>query len=266
MPIITDLPFRALNRDEFGPLAYQAFGDVLAIRNELGRFFDEKHYKRALALRRSDVLLEERVLVRHGSFQTCCILDVLLALGAVLEFKAAETVTPRHKAQLLHYLMLADLRHGMLINVRPERVTQEFVNNTLTHEDRLQFEIVTDRWEPKIPGAAYFAEVLTGLLRDWGTCLDLSLYEAGLIHFFGGEEAVLRPATVTFDGHTLGPQSLRFVTERTAFKLTAFDTAAGQLDFRLHAQKLVDHTDVEAVLWANCGRHRVTLRCLRKDG
>ena len=266
MPITFDRILTPLDRDSFGALSYKAFGDLLAIRKELGRFFDEKHYKKALAIRRSDVLVEEPILVSHGTFKKFFFLDVLLALGGVLELKAVDAVTPRHKAQLMQYLMLVELRHGMLINVRPERVTREFVNNTLSQKDRLQFEITTDRWQSRIPGATYFNEVLTGLLRDWGTCLDLSLYEAGLIHFFGGDEAVLRPAIVSFDGRQTGPQPLRFVTERTAFKLTAFDEPVAQTNFQEHAQKLVDHTDIEALLWANIGRHRVTFSCLMKAG
>ena len=121
MPITYDRLLNPLNRDEFGKLSYRAFGDVLAIRKELGRFFDEKHYKKALAIRRSDVLLEEPILVSHDTFQKHYFLDVLLELGGVLEFKAVEVITPRHKAQLMHYLMLAELRHGMLINIKLDR-------------------------------------------------------------------------------------------------------------------------------------------------
>ncbi len=262
MPIVCHRPLKPLNREEFGTLSYGAFGDVLTIRKELGRFFDEKHYKAALEIRRSDVLLEVPILVSHGSFEKYHFIDVLLTLGGILEFKAAERVTSRHKAQLLHYLMLVDLQHGMLINVRPEKVTREFVNNVLTHKDRLQFEITTHQWKPLISGAANFAEVLTAVLHDWGTCLDLGLYEAALTHFLGGEAMVLRPAMVSLDGHQLGPQPLRFAADRTAFKLTAFAESGSQTSFRDHAQKLVNHTDLDALLWANIGRHQVSLHCL----
>ena len=141
MPIISQHPLTPLDRAAFGKLSYEAFGQVLQIRQELGRFFDEKHYKQALAHHRSDLILEAPILVSHGSFKKFYFLDVLLALGGILEFKAAESIIARHRGQLLHYLMLAELRHGMLINVRPDRVTQEFVNNALTRQDRLQFKI-----------------------------------------------------------------------------------------------------------------------------
>lgn len=86
------------------------------------------------------------------------------------------------------------------------------------------------------------------------------------MHFFGGQEYVTRPVMVTLDQRPLGPQLLRFVANRTAFKLTAFEEIASQTNFQLHAQKLVDHTDIDALLWANIGRHEVTFRNLMKAG
>lgn len=265
MPIVCQQELKPLNRDEFGKLSYQAFADVLAIRRELGRFFDEKHYKKALALRRSDIQLEVPILVSHGSFKKFYFLDVLLALGGVLEFKATAGIIARHKAQLMHYLMLAELWHGMLINVRPEQVTQEFVNNVMTHQDRIQFKIDTEQWLLGMAGAAKFQQVLTELLRDWGTCLDLSLYEEGITYFFGGESAVIRPAAVSLDHHDLGLQTLRFVAEKTAFKLTALENIESQRLYATHLQRLANHTDIEGLLWANIARHKVTFRCLTPE-
>ena len=109
-------------------------------------------YKHALAHYRNDLILEAPILVSHGSFKKFYFLDALLALGGILEFKASASVLARHRSQLLHYLMLAELRHGMLINVRPDRVTQEFVNNALTRRDRLQFKIIRESWRPELPG------------------------------------------------------------------------------------------------------------------
>ena len=263
MPIVREQILKPLDREAFGKLSYQAFGNVLAIREELGRFFDEKHYKRALAVRRQDVLLEEPVVVSHSTFQKTYFLDVILGLGGLLEFKAADAVVPRHKAQLLNYLMLVELRHGMLINVKPEFVTHDYVNNVLTHRDRLQFQIATEQWDSTIPGADAFRQILSDILHDWGTSLELSLYEEALTHFFGGKEFVIRPTTVTFDNHVLGPQPLSFVTTNTAFNLTALEDLESQHKVASHAQRLVSHTSIEALLWGNIARHQVTLRCFR---
>jgi GxxExxY protein len=183
MPIVSQHKLKALDREDFGKLSYEAYGQVLRIRKELGRFFDEKHYKQALAHCRPDLILEAPLLVSHGSFKKFYFMDALLALGGILEFKASDYVLARHRSQLLHYLMLSELQHGMLINVRPDHVTQEFVNNALTRQDRLQFKIIHKHWRPDLAGAVQFEQLLSDLLHDWGTCLDLNLYEEAITHF-----------------------------------------------------------------------------------
>ncbi len=264
MPITSRRQLNAFGRHDFGPIAYKLFGDVLAIREQLGRFFEEKHYRHALALRRNDVLLEEPILVSHGTFEKEYFLDVLVGLGGIVEFKAAEAVTPRHRSQLLNYLMLSDLSHGMLINVRPEKVTHEFVNNALTHADRLRFEPVLQTGQSLRQEFERFSSTLLDLLRDWGTCLDLMLYEDALTEFFGGEGQVVRPVAVSIDGKSIGSQRLRFVGERTAFKLTALEGHDSLIRFEHHARKLVEDTDIAGLLWANIARHKVTIRSLAK--
>ncbi len=262
MPISCKHQFMPIRKAEFGKLSYDVIADVLAIRRELGRFFDEKHYKRALSLRRPDVILEVPILVSHRGFEKYYFLDVLVAMGCVFEFKAADALVSRHKAQLLHYLMLAELWHGMLVNVRTEKLEREFVNNAFTHQDRLMFNISTENWHSELPGAEKFESLLVAMLNDWGTCLDLGLYQKANTYFCVGEVAVIRPTILILDGHELGPQNLRFLAERTAFKLTAFESAESQSQFASHAQRLVNHTDIDGVLWANIGRHQVTLRTI----
>ncbi len=266
MPITCQQTLKPLAREEFGPLSYDLMADVLAIRNELGRFFEEKHYKQALALRRQDVILEVPVCVNHQTFSKTYFLDVLFAEGAIIEFKAAEALTMRHKAQLLHYQMLTDLEHGMLINVRPEQVTKEFVNCALSHRDRLDFRISATDWREGVPGGDHFRSVLTELLQDWGTALDLNLYDEALTHFLGGESSVLRPVKVRLDGAELGQQMFRLAADRVAFKLTAFDSMVSQQRFAHHATRLVSHTDLDTLLWANLGRHEITFCCLKSEG
>lgn len=192
VPIISRRQLKAFGRHDFGPIAYQLFGDVLAIREQLGRFFEEKHYRQALALRRNDVLLEEPIVVSHGTFEKEYFLDVLVGPGGIVEFKAAEAVTPRHRSQLLNYLMLSSLSHGMLINVRPEKVTHEFVNNAMTHADRLKIKAVLQSGQSLCQGFERFSSTLLDLLRDCGTCLDLTLYEDALTQLLGGDEHVGR--------------------------------------------------------------------------
>lgn len=263
MPITCDRSLVPLDREDFGKLTYAVFAEILAIRQELGRFFDERIYKQALALRRPDVALEVPMRVSHGAFEKVYFLDALLADGGILEFKAAESLAERHFAQLLHYLMLAELRHGMLINVRPEQVAKQYVNNVLSHADRRRFSPRHLGWDAAVAGAEKFESVLLELLHDWGTSLDLSLYEEALTCFLGGESQVVRPAAVEMDSVELGFLPLRFAAPGTAFKLTAFDGEEAKEPFMVHALKLVAHTRVEALLWANIARHEITFSCLR---
>lgn len=256
--------FRPLSRDAFGKLFYKVFGDVLALRQELGKCFDAKHYKRALGIRRTDLLLDEPVEVVHDTFRKTYFLDVVMDSGGLMEFEAAESVTPRHRMQLLHFLMLTELTHGVLVNVKPERVSHEFVNNVLSHRDRQQFEVTSFDWRPDAPGAALLSETLIGLLRDWGTALDANLYVEALTHFLGGEDKVVRPASVTLNRQSLGTQLLRFAAPRVAFKLTSLEHANDQAEFRSHLRKFVDHLDIDALLWANVGRHEIQLHCIER--
>lgn len=236
MPITCRHPLQPLTRDEFRRRSFELIGDVFAIRNELGRFFDERFYKQALDLRRADVIIEAPIDVSYQTFEKRYFLDVLFANGSIIEFKVTETLTPRHKAQLIHYQMLTGLAHGLLINVRPEQVVREFVNCPFTPQERFEFRVETKEWKATFPGAETFIEVLIQLLREWGNCLELPLYEEALTHFLGGEDLVLRNVAVHFEGVKLGLQPIRLAAEHVAFKLTAFDSTLSHERFAYHAQ------------------------------
>ena len=217
MPIRCPVPIRILSQAEFGALSYGVMADVFAIRNELGRFFDEVIYKKALATRRSDVELEVPIEISFKEFSKRYFLDALVARGGLFEFKATETLSARHKAQLLHYLFLLELRHGLQVNVRPESLEREFVNATMTLEARRAFRVETGAWNRTLPGVEAGREILLALVADWGTGLELGLYEEALTYFLGGEARVLRRVQVQLDGRSLGEQWLRFAGDEVAF-------------------------------------------------
>jgi len=249
MPIIVRHPVRRLSQAEFGELAYSVMGCVFQIHRDLGRFFDEKIYKRELAHHHPGVQLEVPIEVTHATFRKLQHIDVLVDGGGPFEFKTVEAITPRHSAQLLHYLLLAGLGHGKLVNLRKESVEHEFVNTTLTREDRIRFEVSDTRWSAKPPSADGFREALVALLRDWGTGLDLQLYEEALTHLLGGEARVLADVEVRTSDHKLGHQKVRLAAPRVAFSLTVLPTP--DPDYESHARRLRRHTELEAILWAN---------------
>jgi GxxExxY protein len=256
MPVIIRTPIRRLAQAEFGEIAYSVMQSVFQIHGEMGRFFDEKIYKRELAHRHPGVQLEVPIEVVHATFRKLQYLDLLVDGGAPFEFKAVEAFTPRHPAQLLHYMFLAELDHGKLVNLRKESVEHQFVNTTIRREDRLRFDIADSRWSDQPVGAPRFREVLTALLCDLGTGLDLQLYEEALVHLLGGEAQLLADVEVRTPTHALGHQKMRLVVPRVAFALTALPEASAE--YESHARRLLRYTELDAILWANINLKMVT--------
>ena len=235
---------------------------VFDIHNEIGRFFDEKIYKRELALRLPGVLLEEPIEVTFGTFRKPYFLDVLVAGGAIFEFKAVTKLVGRHRAQLLNYLLLCDLAHGKLINVRSEGIEQEFVNTQWRRAERLRFEVKTGRWDSAIEGTAALHDNLLAFLRDLGVGLEIGLYEEFVMHLFGGKEQVERDVQVEIGGHRVGEQRIRLIAPGVAFKITGLDRSLA--DFETHARRLLAHADLRAIAWIDINMKCVTFTTLTK--
>jgi GxxExxY protein len=259
MPVCLKHPIRRIDEAEFSEIAYHVMGRIFAIHSEFGRLFDEKIYKRELARRLPDVALEVPLEVSFDSFQKTYYLDVIAGPGALFEFKAVEEIVPRHRAQQMNYLLLADLEHGKLVNVRSEKVGHEFVNATLRPWERKQFAVLAGDWVD--PDQTGVKEWFSDFLFDLGTCLDVHLYEEALIHRFGGAGQVERAVEVVCDGHVLGAQNLRLMAERVAFKITTFEENMDR--FESHARRLLQHTRLDALQWINIGRRQVRFTTLR---
>lgn len=262
MPISIGARIRRLSQQEFGDISYDVMRHAFDIHNELGRFFDEQVYKRELARRLPSVSLEVPIEVDFSSFHASYHLDVLVAGGAVFEFKAVESLAPKHRAQPLNYLLLCDLAHGKLVNFRPETVEHEFVNTQWTRRARTRFQLASSRWNGELPGAAQLFECLVGLLRDIGAGLEVSLYESAVVQCFGEPERVEEPVAIQIDGHSTGVQRMRLISPGIAFKITAFD---GPLDsFEVHARRLLQHVDLRAIAWINVNMKQVTFTTLER--
>ena len=262
MPITTRVPLRRLSQSEFGDIDYVVMEHVFAIHNEIGRFFDEKIFKLELAQRLPDVRLEEPVEVTFRAFRKTYFLDVLVADGAIFEFKAVESLVARHRAQLLNYLLLCDLMHGKLINVRTEDVQHEFVNTRWRAADRRQFAVDIGRWDSTLPAAATLHEYLTALLCDIGAGLEIPLYEEAVVQHFGGLERVQVDVPVSINGRQVGQQPMRWIAPGVALKITGFDHSLDE--FETHARRLLAHVDLRAIAWVNINMKQVTFTTLTR--
>jgi GxxExxY protein len=257
MPIIPSITTRRLSQKEFGSLAYEVMEHVFAIHGDFGRFFDEKIYKKELAARMEGVLLEVFVDVVHGTFSKRYFADVIVHDGGLFEFKAADAIHSKHRGQTIHYLLLFELAHGKLINVRTEEVKHEFVNCHRRLAKLRSPAIIDEAWDRNTIGAEAFRDTLTTLVHDWGTGLDIALYEEGLEHFFNKAQP-LNPTVPVFgnSGH-LADQRMRLVTPEAAFKLTALSKPSNNLP--TNARKLLRHTPLKVIHWANLTNDEITL-------
>ena len=260
MPVIVNTPTNRLHQVAFGKIAHDVMRCVFDIHNEFGRFFDEKIYKRELAQRFPDTQLEVPVQVTFEDFSKTYFLDVLVARSAVFEFKTVEALAARHRSQLLNYLLLAEIPHGKLVNMRTEKVQHEFVNTTLRLCDRTGFQVTADGWQEF--GERPMREWFEAFLRDVGTGLDNSLYEEALTHLVGGEEQGLQEIEVVSGETLLGLQKFRLAAPDAVFKVTAFADPSDL--FVIHASKLLEHTKLQAIQWINMGRSEVSFRTIRQ--
>ncbi len=209
VPIHVGVELRRMDNEEFKACAYEVMSHAFDVQKELGRLFHESIYQHELAYRVADARREVPIEVRFEEFCKTYYLDLLVGSGAVFELKAVDSLVDRHRRQLLQYLFLVDLPHGKLVNLRPERVQHEFVNNTLTRSDRTSFNIDTVAWNE--PDGSHLKDSVIEVLRDWGTGLDVALYEEVAAHLCG------QPADLRATAEIRYPQTLEFRPAKLIF-------------------------------------------------
>jgi GxxExxY protein len=227
----------------------------------LNRLFDETVYQTEIARRLNDVSVELPIEVSFRSFRKTYYMDLVFGGGAVFELKAVEALTDRHRAQLLNYLLLAELLHGKLVNMRLEAVEHEFVNAAVTREDRICFG-VEDNDFVSADGGQPLRELTVAMLRDWGVGLDIGLYEEALTHLLGGSEQVLQPVGILVGGGKAVKQVLHLAAAGVAFKISAL--GEGRQRYEDHLRRFLAHTSLECIQWINVGRKVVTFKTIKR--
>lgn len=260
MPITTIAEIRLLDDEEYGEVVHETMRHIFAVHNELGRFFDERIYQREIARRVTGAQTEFSIDVTFDSFRKQYFLDLLVGKGAIFELKAVDSLTQRHRSQLMHYLMLANVRHGKLVNLRPERVAHEFVNNVLAREDRTAFQVVDAHWDHR---GGRLMEPMLAAIHDWGAALDIALYEEAATHFCGRDACPFDEIEIRIGERCLGSQKVRLADPSTALKITALgeDNLA---DFECHAHRFLAHSSLEAVQWINITRQVVQFKTIQE--
>jgi GxxExxY protein len=265
MPIECDIEFERIGQDDFHALDKGVMRHAFNIHNSMGRFFDERIYQDELAARcRADrvrVDREVQLRVTHRNFSKFYFLDMLIEYGGLYELKAVDVLNSGHDRQVINYLLLAGLKHGKLVNMRPPSVESRFVSTTLTPEDRLDFEFCMEQFDGVGQVHEAFSEMLRSLLNDWGVFLSAELYREALVHFFRGKGAGVRPVSVISRGGVVGSQKLCMLDSQTAWHISALRNNVSF--YETHILRLLKHTELQRVLWVNFDHRQVTLRTIK---
>jgi len=185
-------------------------------------------------------------------------LDLVVDESVVYELKAVAQLTAEHQAQLLNYLLLLDVNHGKIINMRPRSVDHRFVNSNRTLAERRDFLMRASSWG----GAAQVVSLVTDLLKDWGTGLSLALYHQAMVHFLGGESRVIRELPIHRDDTSLGNQRFHMLDETSAFRLSAFDQPSR--GYLKQVQRLLSFSPLTAIHWINIAHQEITFTTVTK--
>lgn len=266
MPITVNSEIRVLSEDEFHALAHQVMGVVFGVHNEYGRLLDEENYKQAIRGRCEAAGIvparrEVEIKIRHRDFEKSYFMDLLFASGLMVEAKTVEALNNTHHAQTLQYLLLTGMRHGLLINLRREKVEKRFVSTTLGPAERKRFVVHEFDWHPVDESSGRLYQICLDLLADWGAFLSTSLYRDALVHFFGGPELALQRIPVYDGDAVLGTHEVCLIAETTALAVTALKNGKSQMED--HLKKFLRHTKLDYVQWVNLDNHDIEFRTLK---
>lgn len=258
MPISIETELVRPSQQEFSRIAYDVMAEIFSIHKTLGRLFDERVYKNAIAERLETAQSEVPIHVSYGDFKKTYFMDLLIAKSAVFELKAANALNARHRSQVLNYLLLAELPHGKLVNLRTESVEHEFVNTSLTHTDRIKFGVVCSDWN-ETEGFNYSKRALIAdMLKDWGTGLDIALYREAIYHFCGAKECNIR---VGLNGNFVSNQTMDLCDSKTAIAVTTFENLSEQ--YQKHLFRIINSTPLNAIQWINISPTQLTFKTLK---
>lgn len=114
-------------------LAYDIVGCAMEVHRELGGGFLEKVYENSLliSLKNAGLAAEPQVPlsvyfqnVEVGHY----IADIIVENKIILELKAVQSITDRHRAQTINYLKATKLRLALLLNFSHSLQHERFIN------------------------------------------------------------------------------------------------------------------------------------------
>lgn len=268
MPIQRSLDLRSVSDQEFEQIDDAVMRCADASQNHFGHLFDERIYENDVATRLRaegfEVHTQVPVSVTHGSFHKTYLLD-LVVNQMLYELKAVSGLIPEHDMQALHYAMLQDIRLVKLINFGGERIRGKLLVNSMHGVSRHQPMIRNSGWQRLSDHCERLVQQLKDIIRDFGTHLDVSLYNEALIHHLGGEDICLNRVGVCADGRHLGSHLVQMHSPHHAFAMTSFTTS--QPNYLRHLEVLLSHVpELMGLQWINLNHSRLQVTTVTKPG
>lgn len=267
MPIQTAVPVRPISQDDFHAIDYRVMRIVFDVHNELGKLCEEHIYRDEIAARCraggfENVCVEVVIHVSLDAFMKHYAIDLLVEQSALYELKVADVLAPAHRTQTLNYLLLTGLRHGKLVNMKPNSVEHEFVSTRLTPERRYDFRFDETRCKDCDEDRRSFRTLMKRLVREWGVFLEVELFYDAVQHFRGGEDRVLRWIEMVEDGRSIGKQRAHLLNPTTAYKVSAIPE--NTTIFEKHLRRFLRHTNLARIQWINFNHHNVEFRTIER--
>lgn len=263
MPIECTSPLNPIQQNEFKATDYAITGIAFETHTALGRLFDEDVYSNELTHRLTQANFEAQqeveIIVSHKDYKKSYFIDLLVNGSIPYELKTADTIHTKHSAQLLNYLYLTNTTHGKILNFRTRSLEARFVSTSLTTINRKQFEITKVNWienndhEPLLP-------ILNELLADWGTHLQIELYQNALLASAQSKEVTKQGTPMHLYGRELGKTSLPLLTKNTMLYVSAAKTHLS--DYKKHLQRTLSMTHLSSIQWISMAGNSIQLQTI----
>jgi GxxExxY protein len=264
MPVQCAIEAIPISRTEYHSLDYKIMGMIFNLHNDMGCLLEEKAYQNALVNRASDAGIdieqEIPVEVTYQGFSKTYFIDIIVNRSIIYELKTVTSFNPRHRQQILNYLLLSGYQYGKLINFRSKSIKSEYVSTLLTLEKRRTFVIDSKSWKNICEDSSWLRTCIEDLLADWGAFLDIQLFYDAICFFRGGEEQFSRPINIIDNSKVIGIQRVPLLNPEVAIHITAIKKAYST--YEQHLRRFLQHTPLQAIQWINLNQLEITLKTL----
>jgi GxxExxY protein len=265
MPITHSVEIKTISDEAFHMLDYKVMGLAFSIHNEMGRFWNETIYQNELADRCQKagfekVATEVPIQASYKDFSKFYYADVLIDNAAIYEMKTAQALSGEHRKQTLNYLFLLGMQRGKLINMQPSSVEHRFVSTRITPEKRYASIIDDSRWQDRDEDSVWLKQLMTNLIKEWGTFLSNNLFYEAIYHFRGGEENVVKKIEIRHGSNFLGTQKIHMINAEVAFKISSI--TKGETYYEEDLRRFVWFASLKALQWINFNHDKIVFKTI----